>query len=342
MNQRELKPRLVLVSRKTVVHWLRILGVALGVVVALILSGWITVTQPLWPIKVKSDTPKVDGIALEKHVRMLAETFRPRDCGHADNLDQTAAYLSEQLRNVGGRISEQTFVVDGITRRNVIARFGPEEGSRIVVGAHYDACGPFPAADDNASGVAGLLELARLLGQHPPIAPVEIVAFTLEEPPFFRTGNMGSARHAALLKANHIQVRAMLSLEMIGYFSDQENSQTYPVRVMDAVYPSKGNYISVVGDMNSIRLVRRVKTSMRQATTLPVVSCNAPRSVPGIDFSDHYQYWDAGFPAVMITDTADNRNFAYHTAGDTADRLDYGRMAQVVQGVYEAVTELSR
>lgn len=284
----------------------------------------------------------VDAARLEGHVRMLSETLRPRDYGHPGGLDKAAEYIRVQCEKAGGRVTEQTYEMNGITWRNVLARFGPETGSRIVVGAHYDAYGDLPGADDNASGVAGLIELARLLGRTPPETPVELVAYTLEEPPNFRTGNMGSARHAADLKARNIPVRAMLCLEMIGFFSDQEGSQRFPVPGMGVLYPGKGNFITVVGDMASMGLVKSVKSTMQGATPLPVESLNAPRSVPGVDFSDHFPYWDAGFPAVMITDTADNRNFAYHTAGDTADRLDYRRMGQVVQGVYAVILDMAK
>jgi Zn-dependent M28 family amino/carboxypeptidase len=275
-------------------------------------------------------------------VKLVADSQASSDFKHPRNLDRTADYLAAELQASGGRVSEQVYGDPGVVGRNIIARFGPESGVRIVVGAHYDAFGPLPGADDNASGVAGLLALAELLGRHPPATPVEIVTYTLEEPPFFRRKDMGSARHATSLKTNGVAVRAMLSLEMIGYFSDEEYSQNFPVSGLKTMYPAKGNFITVVGDLGSMGLVRRIKTSMRAATVLPVESMNAPRSVPGVDYSDHHPYWDAGFPAVMITDTAGNRNLAYHTPEDTADRLDYHRMALVVQGVYAAVVELSR
>jgi Zn-dependent M28 family amino/carboxypeptidase len=221
-------------------------------------------------------------------------------------------------------------------------RFGPEAGERLVVGAHYDAFGPYPAADDNASGVAGLIELAYLLGQHPPALAVELVAFTLEEPPYFRTAEMGSAVHAQSLKAAGVTVRVMFSLEMIGYFSDAPDSQRFPVPLLSLCYPSRGNFITVAGNVGEGLLVRRIKRAMSGASELPVYSINAPRLIPGLDFSDHLNYWQAGYPAVMITDTAFFRNRNYHTMQDTADKLDYRRMAQVVEGVMAAVVALSQ
>lgn len=309
-----------------------------SVLLAALLAGCGAVMAP----PTASALPAVDPARLEAHVRRLSESFRPRDFRHPENLDRAADYLRTELRRAGGRIEEQAYEVGGARFRNVIARFGPRTGERVVIGAHYDAFGDLPGADDNASGVAGLLELAELLGRQAPKVPVELVAYTLEEPPIFRTGDMGSARHAARLRAQGVPVRAMLCLEMIGYFSDQAGSQQVPIAGLGSVFPSTGDFIAVVGDPGSQALVQRVKAAMQGASPLRVESLNAPRSVPGVDYSDHFPYWDAGYPAVMITDTADNRNFAYHTAEDTADRLDYRRMAQVVQGIYAVVEELAR
>ena len=234
-------------------------------------------------------------------------------------------------------VSEQAYEVNGTTYKNVIAAFGPESKERIVVGAHYDAAGEFPAADDNASGIAGLIELAHLLQDVSLPMRVELVAFTLEEPPFFRTAYMGSAIHADSLNKQQASVRLMISLEMIGYFSDALNSQNFPSSVLGLFYPSKGNFIAVVGSFGAGSAVRKVKRAMRSASSLPVYSINAPAFLPGIDFSDHLNYWRVGYDAVMITDTSFYRNKAYHTSNDKADRLDYQRMAMTVQGVYATV-----
>jgi len=170
---------------------------------------------------------------------------------------------------------------------------------------------------------------------------VELVAYSLEEPPHFRTESMGSAVHAASLEAKKARVRAMISLEMIGCFSDEKDSQAYPLGVLKLLYPSTGNFIAVVGRIGGGRLVRVVKTAMRAATRLPVESINAPGFIPGIDFSDHLSYWEHGYPAVMVTDTAFYRNPRYHTSDDTPDTLDYERMALVVDGVVAAVRALT-
>jgi Zn-dependent M28 family amino/carboxypeptidase len=261
---------------------------------------------------------------------------------HIENLDRVAAYIKEELSQTTPHVSEQAYRVQGKTYRNVAAHFGPESEERIIVGAHYDTAGPLPGADDNASGVAGLIELARLLGRQQLPLRVELVAFSLEEPPYFRTTAMGSSVHAESLRNQNVQVRAMISLEMIGCFSDAPDSQHFPIGVLSAFYPSKGNFIGVVGRLGDGLLARKMKSAMRDATPLPVYSINAPRFVPGVDFSDQLNYWNAGYGAVMITDTAFYRNRNYHTAEDTADKLDYKRMAMVVEGVYAAVMELAR
>lgn len=276
-------------------------------------------------------------------MRALAERFHPRDASHVANLDAAAAWLRGELERTGAVVSEQTWPVDGETYRNVLARFGPDSAELVVVGAHYDVCGPLPGADDDASGVAGLLELARLLAAHPPPLAVELAAYSLEEPPYWATPQMGSAQHAdALVRAGQ-RVRAMLSLEMLGYFRDEPGSQSYlHFGPLSAGRPDRGNFIAVVGNLEQESLVARVAGAMRAAGgPVPVESLSAPAWLPGIDFSDHRNFWARGFPAVMITDTAFLRNPNYHEPGDTPETLDYVRMAAVVAAVHEAVWALS-
>ncbi len=307
-------------------------------ILVLLVWLWVTVTQPLLFGAVAD--PRVDGvdpIRLEKHVALLAGEFSPRDVGHPENLDRVAAYIRREFQQAGATVQEQPYQANGRTYRNVSAFFGPQTGERIVIGAHYDAAGELPAADDNASGVAGLIELAHLLGKASLQTRVELVAFTLEEPPYFRTQHMGSAVHAATLKRQNVPVRLMLSLEMIGYFTDAPSSQSFPLSILRNFYPSQGNFIAVIGKMGQGSLTRRVKRAMRSASELPVYSLNAPVGVAGIDFSDHLNYWNAGYQAAMVTDTAFYRNPNYHSSADTPDTLDYKRMALVVQGVCAAV-----
>lgn len=315
------------------------LGFVLG------LGGLVAVGALLWKwprVEVPACVPgDVDPERLKAHVRALTERFVPRDSTHPENLERAAVYIEEALRQAGGQVESQRYEVDGRAYRNVIARFGPEAGERIIVGAHYDATPTTPGADDNASGVAGLLELAVPLGQKPPSVRVDLVGFTLEEMPHFHTLRQGSAVHASSLREAGVAVRAMLSLEMLGTFNDAPDSQHYPVSALRLSHPDRGNFIAVVGRVGEGPLVSTISEAMRKATPLPVEHLNAPRTVEGVDFSDHASYWDANYPAVMVTDTAFFRNPRYHTPADTWDTLDYGRMAQVVQGVECAVRALA-
>lgn len=282
-----------------------------------------------------------DPQKLKNYVEKLSGDLVPRDAAHPENMDRVADYILKKLEPFAKTTENQPYSVDGMTVRNVRAFFGSDTDMRIVVGAHYDVAGPYPGADDNASGVAGLLELARLLTDENLSKKVELVSYPLEEPPYFYTKKMGSYIHAKSLKDQDVKVRTMIALEMIGYFRDDEGSQSYPLFLLRPFYPSVGNYIAVVGKLFQGDLVQKIKNAMRNASPLPVESINAPSLVPGIAFSDHLNYWRNGFPAVMITDTAMYRNPNYHTASDTADTLDYDRMAQVVDGVKEAVIRLA-
>ncbi len=326
-------------------HRRRIIRVMLFVILAflaVLIGVWFWLTQPL----ISSTSPNanrfVDPTRLESHVRKLSVDFTPRDADHLENLDKVAEYIKEQFQHAAARVVIQPYRLEGQSFRNVSAHFGPETAERIVIGAHYDTAGPLPGADDNASGVAGLLELAHLLSKEQLKTHVELVAFTLEEPPFFRTNGMGSAIHADSLRKENVKVKLMISLEMIGYFSDAPNSQRFPAGILSAFYPSTGNYIAVVGRMSEGLAVRRLKSTMRATTPLPVYSISAPSIIPAIDFSDQLNYWNAGYSAVMITDTAFYRNRNYHTVNDTPETLDYERMAMVVEGVFKSVLEIAR
>lgn len=306
------------------------------------------ITQP-FVVPEYSQPPAVDAERLKAHVKHLSVDLYPRSFERLGNTRLAARYIEQEFRSFGADVSVQEFKVQETGYSNIIARFGPATGALLVIGAHYDSEGDAnegaknpqgyssqthtPGADDNASGVAGLIELARLLSRNPPVRPVELVAYALEEPPHFGTDDMGSVRHARSLSAAGREVRLMLSLEMIGYFSDAAHSQN-ATPGLTLLYPDSGNFIGLVGRFESLPAIRRVKSIMSGATDLAVLSVNAPTILPGIDFSDHRSYWAAGYPALMVTDTAFYRNPNYHQAGDTWEKLDYQRMAKVVQGVY--------
>lgn len=285
-------------------------------------------------------TVAVDAERLRSHVTMLSQTFHPRDWQHEATLNRCADYIGAHFTSAGAVVQTQPVPAQGRQYRNVIARFGVGQGSKLVVGAHYDAHEGTPGADDNASGVAALLELAYLLGRHPPNREIELVAYVLEEPPFFRTPLMGSAVHAASIAAETEKIAGVIVLEMVGSFSATRGSQSYPSPLLHLFYPGTGDFIAVVGRWDQGRWVRKVKAGMKGTTDLPVYSIRAPVAVPGIDFSDHLNYWPLGLDALMITDTAFYRNKAYHQQGDTADSLDYERMAKVVIAVFEATKSI--
>jgi Zn-dependent M28 family amino/carboxypeptidase len=275
---------------------------------------------------------------LKKDVEKLYGEFGKRHFDDVKTLNLAASYIQHELAKTSSRTSLQSYQVDSENFSNVVARFGPAEGKPIIIGAHYDAQEETAGADDNASGVVGLLELARLFAKNPPSIPVELVAYTLEEPPNFRTDSMGSRHHAASLVKEGITPRLVIVLEMIGYFNGAPNSQAYPIGALQWLYPNTGNFIAVVGNLANPGDTKLVKSVMRSANpSLPVESISAPTWLTGIDFSDHDSYWLYNMPAVMITDTSFYRNANYHQASDTPDTLDYQRMAQVVEGVYATV-----
>lgn len=327
-------------GRKKMIFWLAlILGICLSAVGLLVFL----ITQPLvFPFQKQPTAVSVNPERLKTHVEKISLEFFPRSAPFVENLDKTAAYIKQEFINAGGNVSEQTFKIDGKTYRNVIARFGADSKERIVVGAHYDAAGALPGADDNASGVAGLIELAYLLGKADLKTQVELVAYSLEEPPYFGSHLMGSYIHAQSLQRENAAVRLMMSLEMIGYFSDEPNSQSFPVSVMSLLYPSRGSFIAVVGNFGNFSIVRQVKAAMLRQNELQVYSINAPPSIAGIDFSDHRNYWAFGYDAIMITDSAFYRNPNYHSAADTPEKLDYNRMSKVVEGVYYTVIDFAK
>ncbi|MGD9052585.1 MAG: M28 family peptidase [Desulfobacterales bacterium] len=283
----------------------------------------------------------VDGARLKAHVVKLSKDYFPRSYRNIENLDRCAGYIQAHFNKAGADTAIQEFTVRGKRYQNVIGHFGKKTGERIIVGAHYDAFINTPGADDNASGVAGLIELAYLLGKEDIKTGVELLTYSLEEPPFFATEDMGSARHAKLLHDQKVNVKCMIALEMIGYFSSEPGSQLYPIPVLRIFYPSKGNSIAIVGRLDQRKIVRKIKRLMKGATDVPVYSVNAPLMVTGIDYSDHRSYWKYGYDAVMITDTAVYRNFQYHTPNDTADRLNYELMAKTVVQIFEAVKGLA-
>ncbi|MGH7274356.1 MAG: M28 family peptidase [Nitrospiria bacterium] len=260
-----------------------------------------------------------------------------------ENLQAAGHYINETLRGHGYSVEYQPYLVEGKEVRNLIAthpaRHLHEE--RIVIGAHYDTVDGSPGADDNASGVSGLLELARLLSGRPSAKTLKFIAFTNEEPPFFRTRQMGSRVYARRAKEQGEKIVAMICLEMIGYYRDRKGSQQYPPG-LGFFYSDTGNFISIVGHLRYRSLLRKIKVAFQEHSALPVESIAGIGLIPGVDFSDHASFWREGYPAVMITDTAYYRHPHYHSVSDTIVTLDYQRMAEVVKGLYHVVIALAQ
>ncbi|HYD62738.1 MAG TPA: M28 family peptidase [Noviherbaspirillum sp.] len=262
-------------------------------------------------------------------------------------LEDAAHYIESVLARLGYTVKQQMFSVDGNRVRNLevtVRHPAPAQGKPrvIVVGAHYDSAQGTPGANDNATGSAAVIELARALQEmHPaPGNEIKLVLFVNEEPPYFKSAHMGSYLHARDLYTRGENVAAMLSLETIGYYSDEKGSQRYPPP-LDALYPDTGNFIAFVGDLGSRELVRDTVASFRRHARFPSEGIAAPASIPGIDWSDHWAYREHGYPALMVTDTAPYRYPHYHTAQDTPDKVNYERLARVVKGIEMVIRDMA-
>lgn len=279
---------------------------------------------------------------LRAHVEMLAGTIGERNFTRPRALDSAANYVHQMLASFGYEVREQTYTLGGQAFRNVEAVLPghARPGQIVVVGAHYDAVTGTPGADDNASGTAGMLELARMFANAPRDRTIRFVGFTNEEPPFFYTEDMGSRRYARAARERGDSIVAMLSLETIGYYSDSAGSQRYPP-ILGWFYPDRGNFIGIVGNIGSRALVHRVVREFRAAAPFPSAASAAPKQIPGISWSDHWSFWKEGYDAVMITDTAPFRNPNYHERSDRPETLDYDRMSRVVHGIASVVGSLA-
>ncbi len=290
-------------------------------------------------------TPAEEAIRprLEAHVRMLSETIGERHLeGRANALAAAAAHIRDGLAAAGLVSRAIPFPANGLEAENVEAvRLGAGGLSgEIVVGAHYDTVPGTPGADDNATGVAALLEIARLLPAKALRRTIRFVAFANEEPPYFLTEAMGSMAYARRLQANAVNVAAMLSLESLGRYSDVDGSQDYPFP-LGLRYPSRGNFVAFVGNVGSRALVDRCLAAFRKRVSFPAEGAALPEFLPGAAWSDHASFWKAGFPALMATDTATFRTKDYHTGLDRIDRLDFPRFARVVLGLAGVVETLA-
>ena len=278
---------------------------------------------------------------LKQSVTFLADSLNGRAYHQLENLNKSVEYIRGKFESYGlpCEIQEYYSIEDdynqaaGNSYKNLYCTLEGISDSVFIVGAHYDSFGDLPAADDNASGVAGILETARILTKEKqPHYTIVFVAFTLEEPPFFHTEEMGSYKFAELVKDLEWPVVGMVSVEMIGYFTD-EKVQEYPVGIMSWFYPSRGNYIAAVSNFSNSHLSEEYQDHVEAFDQIDCQKLAAPSSVPGVDFSDHASFWKFGYEAFMITNTAFYRNKNYHTEDDTSGRLDYVKMGYVVNAL---------
>lgn len=327
----------------TSVSWI---GIGASAAAALLLLARYMTSMPgrsyRGPLPPAGDDERVLRGRLEAHVRALAGEIGERNVYRYQALQAAAEYIRRALSESGFEVLEQPFAAGRWQVRNLEAVLpGVEEGGEsVVIGAHYDTAAGSPGADDNASGVAAILELARMLRDAQPARTVRLVAFVNEEPPFFFWGEMGSKVYARAARAGGDDIRVMLSLEMLGCYSDEPGSQDYPP-LLKHFYPKQGDYIAFVSNLRSRHALRRAFDAFRAGCDFPAEKLAAPALVPGVSWSDQLSFWREGYPAAMVTDTAFYRYRHYHRPTDTPEKLDYDRMAQVVEGLARALQRLA-
>lgn len=295
------------------------------------------------------ETPDELAERLRTHVDRLAGLIGPRPMTSEVRIEATVTYIERELTALGLTVEREWY--EAGTRRfcNLVANCPGEGRGRaarevVLLGAHYDTVSTTPGADDNASAVAVLIEAARLLREHRPRRTMRFVAFAAEEPPYFHSGDMGSQQHALGCRKRGEQVRGMLCLEMVGYFSDVTGSQQVPDGIpgwLRWAFPKRGNFLAAVGNLRSWRLVWGFRRGFKRGTRLPLFSIALPEAIQEIRLSDNSSFWDQGYPALMLTDTSFLRNPHYHKSSDRPETLDYGRMAQVALGTASAMRHLA-
>ncbi|WP_238987008.1 M28 family peptidase [Lyngbya aestuarii] len=280
-------------------------------------------------------------MALERDVKILAQEIGERNYLNPANLKASADFLETEFLGCGYQVQRQAYQVNDQTFENLAVEIkGSDHPDEIIViGGHYDSVGGCPGANDNGSGAAAVLELARLFAPKKPARTLRFVEFVNEEPPFAMTENMGSLVYARYCKQSQDNIVGMLSLETMGYYSEELGSQRFPFPLGN-FYPSTGNYIAFVTHLKSAALVRQIVGSFRRHTQFPSEGAAVPGLVTGISYSDHWSFWEQGYPAVMVTDTAMFRYPYYHAWNDTPEQVNYEYLARVVAGLERVVEEL--
>ncbi len=294
------------------------------------------------PLPERTEAQGVLEYELKHDVTVLAEQIGERNVFRYAKLVATAQYLETQLAEAGYDVTRQPFeVMDRECVNLSVELAGTDRADEvIVIGGHYDSVPGCPAANDNGTGVAATLALARRMHGDKPARTIRFVLFVNEEPPWFRTADMGSVVYAKACRERGDNVVAMMSLETIGCYSDVKGSQKYPGPIA-LCYPAAGNFIAFVGNIRSRPLVRRVVRSFRRHAKFPSEGAALPASVPGVGWSDHWSFWKQGYRALMVTDTAPFRYTHYHRPTDTPDKIDFERTARVVEGIEAVVRDLA-
>ncbi|PYK19899.1 MAG: aminopeptidase [Verrucomicrobia bacterium] len=279
---------------------------------------------------------------LHADVQKLAGEIDERNMWYYPQLNAAADFIEDSFARAGLHPRRDSYELRGQTCHNIEAEIPGARPEILLVGAHYDSVFGSPGANDNGSGVAALLALARRFAGKTSQHTLRFVAFVNEEPPYFLSGEMGSLVYAGRCKARGDKISAMISLETIGYFSDAPNSQVYPSRALGAFYPKVGNFIGFVSNVHSRTLLRRAIAVFRKHAKIPSEGAALPWFIPGVSWSDQWSFWKRGYPGIMITDTAPFRYPYYHSANDTPDKLDYDRFALVVSGMEKVIEGLDK
>jgi hypothetical protein len=286
---------------------------------------------------------------LKVDVEKLGGEIGERNMIRYAQLKAAADFIEDSFSRARLQPRRDSYELNGRACDNIEAEIPGVSREIVLIGAHYDSVFGAPGANDNGSGVAAMLALARRFAgkeserrlPQTPYKTLRFVAFVNEEPPYFMTSQMGSLIYASRCKDRADQISAMISLETIGYFSDAPRSQTYPAPGLGFLYPTTANFIGFVGNTRSRSLVRRVVKLFRQQGKLPSEGAALPSFIPGVSWSDHWSFWQQGYPAIMVTDTAPFRYRHYHEPSDTPDKLDYDRFALVVSGMEKVIAGLA-
>lgn len=278
---------------------------------------------------------------LRQDVEKLAGEIGERNFILYQKLAEAADFLSTSFQANGYQVERQEYKIDDRFYYNIEVEIpgGKNADEIVVVGGHYDSVVGSPGANDNATGAAGVLALARIFADKKLNRTLRFVEFVNEEPPFFWTADMGSLVYAKRCRERNEKIVGMLSLETIGYYSDAQDSQKYPAP-LNLLYPTSGNFIGFIGNTGSSKLVRDAIASFRRHAQFPSEGAAIPGVIPGVGWSDQWAFWQHGYPGLMVTDTAPYRYPFYHTADDTPDKVNWQKTAKVIAGLEKVVADL--